>query len=244
MPFRKIDLDFCGFFFSGRRKPNCFEFFNKATEPSPSHSSASVLGLTVNLSWPGISTFRRICIPILICNFDIRERCQSSHVGFVPFSVMSARFSESLSRWTTASARFPFRSTFSVILCLRSWSRRGRLCRLSTLTVIVAEAANISLCTLSFCFPLIAFKADSLPFSSLDQYSCFNSFVSGLKISCPDLLICVALFHGLQLPIPSVSIDLDEFLVRTLPILFGVAWTRLCASCTNFPEHYLRAILS
>ena len=66
------------------------------------------------------------------------------------------------------------------------------MCYFSTLALIVAEAASISLCTLSLCFPLIAFSefpsnADILPFSSLYQFSCFKSFVSGLKIACPDL---------------------------------------------------------
>ena len=36
---------------------------------------------------------------------------------------------------------------------LRPWSKRGGLSSLSTLTLIVAETASISLCTLSFCFP-------------------------------------------------------------------------------------------
>ena len=76
------------------------------------------------------------------------------------------------------------------------WCKRGRLCYFFALILIVAEAASISFCTLSFYFPLMAIslfpvKAEILPFSSHHQYSCFNSFVPGLKISCPDLFVGV-----------------------------------------------------
>ena len=103
----------------------------------------------------------------------------------VSFDVMSSRSSGSSSRKTATSERFPFQRTFPVALCLRSWSKRGRLCYFSTLTVI-------------FCFPLMAFSrfpfdADIFPFLSLNRHSCFNSFFPNLKNSCPDLLIYMSL---------------------------------------------------
>ena len=45
--------------------------------------------------------------------------------------------------------------------------------------------------------------------------------------------------HGLRLLINLASIDLDWFLVRSLPILFGVDHTLVFASSANFPEYYL-----
>ena len=104
----------------------------------------------------------------------------------VSLKVMSARFLSFPSRRTGASGRLPFRRASSVILCLRPWSKTARLCYCCTLAVVVAEPASISFWTLSFCFPLTAFSwfpfsTDMFPFTRFHQYSCFNSFISGLK---------------------------------------------------------------
>ena len=151
----------------------------------------------------------------------------------VPFKVISARFLIFPSWTATAPEGFSFRRTFSVILCLRSWSRIGQSCLISTLDVVVAETASISCWPLSFCFPLIANSFSSFnatwsspvflstmtfPFWS-DQYSCFNSLISGLKIPCFDHLTFL-----------SASRDVDQFLVRTLPMLFWVDQTLVFAS--------------
>ena len=55
-------------------------------------------------------------------------------------------------------------------------------------------------------------NADILSFPSLYQHSSFNSFVSGLKTSCPDLLIFLYLYHGLQLVITRRQWILIDFL--------------------------------
>ena len=109
----------------------------------------------------------------------------------------------------------------------------------------MTETASASSCALSFRFPLIAFSllpinADWCPFaSSFHWYSCFNSFVSGLKISGSDLLI-----HA-SLPWSSISGRSDancvvQSLVRKMPIRFCVDQTDVSASYTNVPEYRLR----
>ena len=88
-----------------------------------------------------------------------------------------------------------FLSKFSsVILYLRSWSRRERLCFLYTIALIVAEAASISLCTLSFCFPLIALShsalnADMLPFLTFDQHNTLVLILSFLALELRVLIV-------------------------------------------------------
>ena len=108
------------------------------------------------------------------------------------------------SRRTATSERFHFRRTFPVVSSLRFWSKRGRLCCFSTFILIVAKTASFFFCTLSFCFPLIAsslfpVNADIPSLHELLPNSCFNPFVSGLKMSGSDLLIHAPLYHGFQL---------------------------------------------
>ena len=64
----------------------------------------------------------------------------TQRIRTISFKVFSARFLIFPQRKTTSSwcTSFPRR------LCLRSWGKRGRVCVLSTLTFVVAEAANIS----------------------------------------------------------------------------------------------------
>ena len=91
------------------------------------------------------------------------------------------------------------------------------MCYLSTLIVIVAEAASISLCALSFCFPLTAFSsfplnAYILSYSCPNQYSCFNSFISCLTISCPDLLFYMSLYPWSSISVTRLRLVLIDFL--------------------------------
>ena len=71
VPFRKIDLDF-GCSITWNTQHICFEFFNQATDPFP----PLFLGFLLADCQPQcvrVRIFRRVCIPIEICNFDIRE---------------------------------------------------------------------------------------------------------------------------------------------------------------------------
>ena len=52
---------------------------------------------------------------------------------------------------------------------------------------------------LHVCIVLVSFNADMSPYTSFTQCVCFNSFVSGLKVSGSDLLIHASLYHGPQL---------------------------------------------
>ena len=120
----------------------------------------------------------------------------------------------------------PYQRIFPVALSLRFWSKRGRVCCFSTLPLIVAETASVSFSALSFCSPLIVllpFNADRFPFTSFHR-SNFNSFDSGLKVSCSDLLI----------PESMAVTDVAQFLVLMVPVRFWVDQAHGCASCTNF----------
>ena len=148
----------------------------------------------------------------------------------------------SVSRRTAASGRFPFRRTFSVILCLRFWCRR-RLRYLSTPTVTAAEAAGISFCTLLLCFPLIAISLFSsqtnFPFSSLYHDSCFHSFVSGLKISFLDLFDLQGLFTMVV-----HSQYCLEFRIRIFYKLFRICIIFTCSSCAKVFVDQMRNLSS
>ena len=92
---------------------------------------------------------------------------------------------------------------------------------------------RISFWTLSFCCPLTAswfpFNADILHVLSLNQWDfCFNFLLLAWKF-----IVSFRLFTTSD---HSASIDLEWFLVHTLPILSGVDQTLVFAFCTNFPE--------
>ena len=53
----------------------------------------------------------------------------------IPLKVILARSLTFLSGWTTSPSGVSFQKSSSVIWCLRSWSRTGRLCWLSTLII-------------------------------------------------------------------------------------------------------------
>ena len=231
--FCYIDLDF-GRSISWNTQPDGFEFFNKAMDPCP----PLFLGFWLGWLWNSVclnTHFLQNLHPESDLWFLTYGRMPTitRRIRTVPFKVISARFLIFPSWTATAPEGFSFRRTFSVILCLRSWSRRGQSCLISTLDVVVAETASISCWPLSFCFPLIANSFSSFnatwsspvflstltfPFWS-NQYSCFNSLISGLKIPCFDHLTFL-----------SASRDVDQFLVRTLPMLFWVDQTLVFAS--------------
>ena len=192
-------------------------------------------GLTVKLRVPEYTLFAEFASRIRFVIFDIREDANNHTTdSYSSLQGNICTFFFIFPSWTaTAPEGFSFRRTFSVILCLRSCSRRGQSCLISTLDVVVAETASISCWPLSFCFPLIANSFSSFnatwsspvflstltfPFWS-NQYSCFNSLISGLKIPCFDHLTFL-----------SASRDVDQFLVRTLPMLFWVDQTLVFAS--------------
>ena len=94
-------------------------------------------------------TFQQICIPNLFCNFDKREDAKNHMTGSYGFhSGNFCTVSGSFSRRSTASGTLLLRRIFPSFGVCGCWCRRGRSCYFSTLTVIVAEAASISLRTL------------------------------------------------------------------------------------------------
>ena len=119
------------------------------------------------------------------------------------------------------------------MLRLRSWTKKWRLCYFSTLTFIVAEAASISLCTLSFCFPLTAISLcpfqrwHSSSFESLpiQMFQFFGFWREKFVSWCWCLFTMVSSFW---------KVGIDRFLVRTLPILFWVDKTLVFASYPKF----------
>ena len=96
--------------------------------------------------------------------------------------------------------------SFPVILWLRPLEQeRTIVSSFPRLLSVVAEAASIFLlCTVLLLsiesILLVSFQTlTCFLFLVVNQYSCFNSFVSGFKVSCSDLLIYTSLYHGLQL---------------------------------------------
>ena len=88
-----------------------------------------------------------------------------------------------------------FGKSSSVNLCLRLWSRRGRLCLLSRITSLLN--------TPSICFPLKTFShsplhADILPIFTFDQYSCLHPCIPGSRVARPDHLTNMSCYHYLQ----------------------------------------------
>ena len=83
-------------------------------------------------------------------------------------------------------------------------------------------------------FSRFLFSADILPSLSLTPYSCLISFVSGLTISCSDLLVSLSLYHGLQLLITRLRSILMDFLFvhgkYCVELIIG------SVSCTNSPD--------
>ena len=133
-------------------------------------------------------------------------------VRTISTEVILTRFLTLPSGWTTSPGNVSFQRYSSFILCLRSRSRRGRLCCLSTLIVFVAETAGVSFWTLSF---LLSIES-VFPFLTIDQYSCLNPFISNL-----GSFVFWSFYLSVSSPWSSTYdnsalIDFDQFLVHTL----------------------------
>ena len=97
----------------------------------------------------------------------------------------------------------PFEELFTIVVCLRFWSRRGRTCTRSTFFCNRGEnCKRFPVLHYPFCFPLTAISlltlnADGLPFASaFRRCPCHGFFVSALKIASPHDLIHEFLHHG------------------------------------------------
>ena len=123
----------------------------------------------------------------------------------------------------------PFDELFP-ILCLLSWSKRGRLYYFSMLAFILAEPANISLCTLSFCIPPIAISL-----------FLFNAFAL-VRFFQVDL--CVSLPWS-PTSGNSTSIDLDcscSYIANTVSELFRLTFPHLKETFQNVVWGYTSVI--
>ena len=159
---------------------------------------------------PEHALFTEFCIQIVLCSVDKREDAKNYMTGSYSFHhVISARFYGS---WPPGHS--PFEACFFVFLCLRSWSRRGRPCYFSTLTLIVAETAKhfprytvLLLSTVSIL--LVSFQRWHSPLHESVTTLLFQFIHSGLKNSGSVLSINMSLHHGLQISDCSASKDFD-----------------------------------
>ena len=91
---------------------------------------------------------RRICVPIQICKFDMREDANNHMTDSSNFpqgnvcKVFGIPFQKGFRIWETSHSKVLFRQFVSAVL----EQERERLCVLSTLAVVVAEAESISFC--------------------------------------------------------------------------------------------------
>ena len=152
----------------------------------------------------------------MFCNVDIREDAKNHKT--LSSDVVFARSLKSLLKRTTASESCPFQRKFPVASSLRFWTKRGRL---HTLPGSFAswqkklQAFTFVHCPFAFTkgFSLLPANTDKFPFSSsFHPYSCFNSFIPGLKISSSDFLIRASLHHGLQILVVQLKIVLLNLL--------------------------------
>ena len=191
------------------------------------HFSSALYWADCQLQYLWVHTCRRICVPIQICNFDIREDVNEHTTdSYNSLTVISCTLFD-LSFRIDCSTQLCF-----LILCLRSWSRRGRLCWLSTLIFSVAETW-VSSWTLSFCSPLVAFS--HFPFNA-------DIFPFWLLTSIPVSIRAVWSFDRcVFLPESSIfdswaSLDFDQFL-GALPIRSEAEQIHVFSSCTDSPRH-------
>ena len=152
---------------------------------------------------------RRICIPIQTCNFDTWEDANN---------------------YTTVPYAF-FWGIVCTSVCPRFWSRRGRLCFMSTIGS-VAETTSVSSWTLSSCLPLIA-----LPLSSQRWLSLFwlfnNTSLSNLSFRALKLRVLI-IWSMCRLT------TVFNFLIAwhcSISIHFLVARSRYCLKL-NRPSYY------
>ena len=91
----------------------------------------------------GIDMFRHLCILIQTCSLDTRENAKDHATDFAHFPLRKCLHAlrpclpEGLSPLTEN-----FRGSSSSILCLRLWSKRGRLCFLSTITSVAETGVS------------------------------------------------------------------------------------------------------
>ena len=215
----------------------------------------SILSTTFLRIFAGLPVSLSMSEQALIAEFASRFSFVTLRYGRIPtitrrlrtisFEVILAQFLTFLSGWTTSPGSVSCWRSSSVILCRRSWSRRGRLCFLFALIVFVAETAGVSSWTPSCCFPLIAFShfplnADALPFyfwpillsQSFDSWSW--SFLCWT-------LTDVSSYHCLQLLTARRRSMLIKFSFIHCQILPEAAQTHEFASCTHLPKHHLWA---
>ena len=110
----------------------------------------------------------------------------------------------------------------------------------------VAETATISSRTMVFSLLTNTFASfnASYSLSILDHCSCFDSPVSGVKISQSKFLICTPLHHGFQILIVG-----NRYLLMNLHVVqfqYGFELSGLTYSqiCTDFPRYYRRESLT
>ena len=122
-------------------QPNCIDSFNKVTDPFP---PLFFDGLPVSLSMSEqtfvgefASRFRYV-----ILTYG-RMPKKTRRIRAISFEVTSARFLTFPSWRTFSPGTKAFGKSSSVNLCLRLWSRRGRLCLLSKITSLLKHTVHL-----------------------------------------------------------------------------------------------------
>ena len=127
--------------YSWDTQPNGFVSFNKATDPFPPLFFDFLLDHPTSLSMSERTIVSIFASGYRLVFLDMREDAMD-HMT-VPHTFFFARLSGFLSRTTLSPGTYTFRGFSYVSLCLRLWSRRGRLCFL-TMIGSVAETARVS----------------------------------------------------------------------------------------------------
>ena len=184
--FRKIDKD-SGGCVSWNTHPNCRTSFNNSHCIFVTTFLGAFYLVVPQPSCAKTSTCCRLYNPILTFKTNIREDANSRS---------RARLSIGLPR----RVLFPRCTSTSLCWWFKAWS--GFWCRFCTLIFIVLETTCVSSRTLSFCFPLIAFSLSSFNTTSTpairNHCSCFNSLISGVKVSQSEFLIYASLHRRFQ----------------------------------------------
>ena len=124
--------------------------------------------------------------PDFVCIFDTVP-ITARWSGAITSQVLPARRSRGFPRRTAASENPSSRNCFLIFFNQRFRGRSGHWCRFYTLILILSETTSVSFQTLSFRLPLPEFSQSSLNATStpaiLNHSSCFNSHISGVKIS-------------------------------------------------------------
>ena len=212
---------------------------------------------------PPVFDFLLGCPPASVCrklhlspHWQSRFRLVIQANGMVP--EITRRFCASSSKifftrsfafqsWRTFSSQVAiFVRLSSVSLCRRFWSRKWWLCPLTRMRDPWLKTRGVSSWKLSVSLPLEAFshfsfRADVSPFLTLDQYSCFNSFIPGFEISCPYRLINITIGLNFDNLAPR---DPDSIFGSTLQILSEVVENMVIRFCANLPKHFRRHLTS